>query len=221
MGRFDSDTKTWAGLTASAHKPLLVLKTWIVAVCAAALFVPPQLASADADGYDTPLAQAVRTATQRYRLVLWARLDGYVQSTDYLNAVGTTYTNHDRFDPANLRQPTVLVYDMAGRLVACGYQFRTSTAVFSALSGVQPDGWYQIPSHLHYNIVVDGTQYFEQHLWDGTVAPTAAQLIERKLMPANGVLKYAFLHPATKAVFIWAWRPNPNGLFDSENPTLP
>src|SRR5579872_6274731 len=110
------------------------------------MVVSPQLASADADGYDSSLAQAVRVATQRYRLVLWARLDGYVQSTDYMSEFGTTYTNHDRFDPSSLRQPTVLLYDEAGRLVACGYQFRSTSPVLRELTSAPADQWYTIPS---------------------------------------------------------------------------
>lgn len=163
----------------------------------------------------------MRTATQRYRLVLWARLDGYVQSTDYLSAFGTTYTNHDRFDPPGLGQPTVLMYDEAGRLVACGYQYRTTSKVIAPLAAVAADAWYAIPSHLHYNVVVKGVQYYEQQLWDTNEAPTAAVLIQRKLIPPDAILKYAFVHPATKAILIWAWQPNPNGLFDTENPSLP
>ena len=178
-------------------------------------------ADSAADGYDTPLAQAVRTATQRYRLVVWARLDGYVQSTDYVSGFGISYTNHDRFDPPSLQQPTVLVYDEAGRLVACGYQFRRDSKVFAALADHAATGWYDIPEHLHYNIVVNGTAYYAQQLWDDPAPPTAAVLIQRKLMPSNATLKYAFVHPATRAILIWAWQPNPNGLFDSDNPTLP
>jgi len=181
----------------------------------------PLRAVADSDGYDSPLAQAVRTATQRYRLVLWARLDGYVQSTDYISAFGISYTNHERFDPSGLDKPTVLMYDEAGRLVACAYQFRRGTKVLPALADSAINGWYDIPAHLHYNIVVDGTNYYAQHLWTSLDPPSAATLVQLKLMPSNAVLKYAFVHPATRALIVWAWLPNPNGLFDSENPSLP
>ncbi|MDQ6780741.1 MAG: hypothetical protein M3Z37_06270 [Candidatus Eremiobacteraeota bacterium] len=192
------------------------LAALVVLACAS-----PRVAAAEGDGYDSPLAQAVRTATQRYRLVVWARLDGYVQSTDYISAFGTSYTNHDRFDPPDLGEPTLLLYDAAGRLVACGYQFRATSTVLPQLGGHEIEGWYEIPRHVHYNIVVNHVRYYEQRLWDSADPPTAAALIEKKLMPPDAVLNFAFVHPATKAIIIWAWQPNPNGLFDTDNPTLP
>ena len=76
------------------------------------------------DGFDLPFAQAVRLGTNDDRLLLWARSDGYVQSTDYVAHLGFMYTNHERFDPPDLAHPTVLLFDQAGRLVACEYQFR-------------------------------------------------------------------------------------------------
>jgi len=65
------------------------------------------------DGYDSPLARAVRTATEQYRLQLWATGDDYVQSTTYVASFGVMFTNHDRFDPVDLAHPTVLIYDQA------------------------------------------------------------------------------------------------------------
>ena len=197
------------------------MKRWIAVVCLALSVGLALRAAADPDGYDTRLAQSVRSATQRYRLVVWARLDGYVQSTDYVSGLGITYTNHDRFDPPSLDRPTVLAYDEAGRLVSCGYQFRLGSKPFATLADPTIDGWYNIPAHLHYNIVLHGDEYFVQQLWQSPSPPTGAELIQRKLMPPNAELKYAFVHPATRALLIWAWRPNPNGLFDTENPSLP
>src|SRR5215469_14856779 len=75
------------------------------------------------DGYDLPFAKAVRAATADQRLQLWAADDGYVQSTDYVPSLGVMYTNHAHFDPQDLAHPTVLIFDQAGRLVACEYQF--------------------------------------------------------------------------------------------------
>src|ERR1700736_4397305 len=79
------------------------------------------------DGDDTPFARAVRVATQRYRLVVWARAAGYVQSTETMAGVGTMFTDHDDFNPSDLAHPTVLIFNEAGRLVACGYQFSKGT----------------------------------------------------------------------------------------------
>jgi len=163
----------------------------------------------------------VRQATARYRLVVWARLDGYVQSTDYIPSFGTMYVNHERFGPASLDQPTLLIYDAAGRLAGCGYQFRAGDPVLAQLSAGIGTGWYDIPSHVHYNIAIDGKMYYAQQPWNAAQAPTRAALIEHKLMPANATLRYAFFHPATRAIVIWAWLPNPNGLSDAENPSLP
>jgi hypothetical protein len=173
------------------------------------------------DGYDSHLAQSVRAATQQYRLVLWAVHDGYVQTTDYIPSFGTMYTNHARFDPQSLAEPTVLVYDLAGRLVACGYQYLNKANIPDSLKSSDVTGWYEIPRHVHYNIVVDGVTYYAQQPWEGSEQPTASLLIARKLMPANATLLFAFVHPHATAIIIWAWMPNSYGLFDMANPALP
>lgn len=177
--------------------------------------------ASDADGYDSNLAQAVRSATEQYRLVVWAAHDGYVQTTEYIPSFGTMYTNHDNFDPQTLAHPTVLIYDLAGRLVACGYQYRSKSNIPDVLKSADITGWYVIPKHVHYNIVVAGVAYFVQQPWDGDEQPTASLLIQRKLMPANATLNFAFVHPAATAILIWAWMPNSYGLFDTANPALP
>ena len=173
------------------------------------------------DGYDSPFARAVRAATEQYRLVVWARADGYVQSTEAVAGVGSMYTNHDDFNPPDLAHPTVLVFDDAGHLVACGYQFAKDVAPGFEFSSVPQSAWYDIPRHLHYNITVDGKTYYAQGAWDDDAQPTAAELIRRGLMPANGTLVFAFVHPQTRALFVWAWAPNSDGLFTGENSTQP
>ncbi len=199
------------------------MKRLLAALCCVACFLAPLQAAADSsDGYDSVLAQAVRSATMRYRLVLWAQLDGYVQTTDYIASFGTMYTNHQRFDPKSLGEPTALVYDEAGRLAACSYQFLNKSAIFDSLKAPGVSGWYAIPKHVHYNIVVGGTTYYAQQSWDNDETPTAAALIRRKLMPPEAKLTFAFVHPATSALVIWAWMPNPNGLFNAtDNPLMP
>lgn len=177
-------------------------------------------AAALSDGYDSDLAQAVRAATEKYRLVLWAQLDGYVQTTDYIPSFGTMYTNHQRFDPKNLAMPTMLVYDVAGRLAACGYQFRPGAGVMPALNTPAVSGWYDIPRHVHYNVVVGGKTYYAQQPWPSDAEPTADVLVKMGLMPPDGKLLFAFVHPPARAIIIWAWAPNPNGLFGADNPAL-
>jgi hypothetical protein len=113
-----------------------------------ALSASMQAARAD-DGYDSAFARSVRTATEQYRLVVWARADAYIQSTQPVAGIGTMYTDHDNFNPADLAHPTVLVYNEAGQLVACGYQFAKGVAPGADFSSVQPAAWYDIPRHLH------------------------------------------------------------------------
>jgi hypothetical protein len=211
----------WAGLAATANKPFALVKLLAALFLAVCLFAPARTDAAAGDGYDTDLAQAVRSATARYRLVVWAQQDGYVQSTQYIASFGTMYTNHARFDPKDLTTPTVLVYDEAGRLVACGYQFVDKSAIFAPLNAANLSGWYDIPKHVHYNIVVNGTDYYVQQPWDTDEQPTAAALIARKLMPADATLKFAFVHPSTRSIIIWAWMPNPDGLTENDNPSMP
>lgn len=184
------------------------------------LSVPLAAAKAD-DGYDQPFAVAVRTATDQYRLLLWASQDGYVQSTDYVAGLGTMYTNHERFDPPDLAHPTVLIYDQAGRLVSCEYQFLATSTVPAAFSQVPASAWFDIPRHLHYNIRIGDANYFAQAEWPTDDQPTAAALIARKLMPADATLLFAFVHPATRAFIVWAWLPNTDGLFAGDNSLMP
>jgi hypothetical protein len=185
-----------------------------------ALFATMQSARAD-DGYDSAFARSVRTATEQYRLVVWARADGYIQSTQTVAGIGTMYTNHDAFNPVDLAHPTVLVYNEAGQLVACGYQFAKGVAPGADFATVPPAAWYDIPRHLHYNITVGDKQYYAQAAWDDNAEPTAAELIRRGLMPADGTLLFAFIHPQTHALLVWAWAPNADGLFAGENAALP
>ncbi|HEY7981737.1 MAG TPA: hypothetical protein VID19_09675 [Candidatus Eremiobacteraceae bacterium] len=185
-----------------------------------ALSATTQAARAD-DGYDSAFARSVRAATEQYRLVVWARADGYIQSTQSVAGIGTMYTDHDDFNPVDLAHPTVLVYNEAGQLVACGYQFAKTAPPGADFATVPPEAWYDIPRHLHYNISVGDKQYYAQAAWDDDAAPTAAELIRRGLMPADGTLLFAFVHPQTRALLVWAWAPNVDGLFAGENATQP
>jgi hypothetical protein len=185
-----------------------------------ALFATAPAARAD-DGYDSTFAKSVRAATEQYRLVVWARADGYIQSTETMAGVGTMYTNHDDFNPVDLAHPTVLVYNEAGQLVACGYQFAKSVPPGPEFATVPPTAWYDIPRHVHYNITVGDKEYYAQAAWDDDAEPTAAELIRRGLMPADGTLVFAFVHPQTHALLVWAWAPNADGLFAGENAAQP
>lgn len=187
---------------------------------AALTLVMPARALAD-DGYDTSFAQAVRAATQTYRLATWARSADYVQTTDYVDGVGLMYTNHARFDPPDLAHPTMLVYDESGRLVACGYQFSKNATVPAAFASVPASAWYDIQRHVHYNAVQGGQTHFGQAPWDGDEQPTAEALRAKGLLPTDATLEFAFVHPAVKAFLIWAWLPNVDGLFAGENAQLP
>ena len=214
---------TCAGLASNPRKPFAVVRkrsarVFLIALVCAALCTP---AMADDDGYDSDLAHAVRAATERYRLAVWALGDGYVQTTDYIPAFGTMYTNHQRFDPPDLASPTMLVYDVAGHLAACGYQFENAAKILPALQGPVVTGWYDIPRHVHYNIVVNGTTYYAQQPWTSSEQPTAAVLTSMKLMPTDAKLLFAFVHPQARAIIIWAWAPNPSGLFAADDPSLP
>ena len=182
--------------------------------------IAPQSARAD-DGYTSPFAQAVRAATGAYRLALWARTDHYVQTTGYVDGVGTMYTNHDRFNPADLAHPSMLVYDEGGRLVACGYQFTAGATYPKDFSPVPTGAWYDIPKHVHYNVMQGGTMHYAQAPWEGNDQATDAALRAHGLLPQDATLVAAFIHPATRAILVWAWLPNVDGLFADTNALMP
>jgi hypothetical protein len=173
------------------------------------------------DGYSSPFAQAVRGATEIYRLSVWARSDQYVQTTDYVGGVGVMYTNHDRFNPLDLAHPSMLVYDEGGRLIACGYQFTTGTAYPPAFAAVPLNAWYDIPRHVHYNAMSAGQMHYGQAPWTSDAQPTADALRKQGLLPPDATLVFAFVHPAVKAMLVWAWLPNTDGLFAGENALMP
>ena len=203
-------------------KPLRATSRLALVALIAALACTAIASAARADdGYDSPLARAVRSATEPYRLQLWAADDDYVQSTTYVANFGVMFTNHDRFDPIDLAHPTVLIYDQAGRLVAVEYQFTPSAKPTVDFAKVPKDAWFDIPRHLHYNIVVDGKAYYAQAEWPTSDEPTAGNIAKRGLMPADAKLVFAFVHPATRAFVVWAWLPNSDGLFAGDNSLLP
>lgn len=194
-----------------------------VAVCAAVIALTAlatQAARAD-DGYASPFAQAVRAATGAYRLVLWARTDHYIQTTGYVGGVGTMYTNHERFNPADLAHPSMLVYDEGGRLVACGYQFTAGATYPKEFSSVPSSAWYDIPKHVHYNALQAGTMHYAQAPWETNDQATDAALRAHGLLPQDATLVAAFVHPATRAILVWAWLPNADGLFADANGLMP
>jgi hypothetical protein len=195
------------------------LRCACLCLAVAAMLAAASEARAD-DGYDLPFVAAVRAATSDYRLLLWAR-DDYVQSTDYVAGVGVMYTDHDRFNPADLSKPTVLIYDEAGRLVACEYQFEDGASVPAAFAAVPASAWFDIPRHLHYNIEIGSTKYYAQAEWPTQDAPTADALKQRGLMPGDATLLFAFVHPKTRAFIVWAWLPNTDGPFAGENALMP
>ena len=189
----------------------------VTALTATGLALP---AHAD-DGYSSPFAAAVRSATEIYRLSVWARGDHYVQTTDYVDGVGVMFTNHDRFNPTDLSHPSMLVYDESGRLIACGYQFTAGTPYPAAFAAVPASAWYDIPKHVHYNAVLDGVMHYGQAPWTSDAQPTADALRSAGLLPAGATLEFAFVHPAVKAIIVWAWLPNADGLFACENGLMP
>jgi hypothetical protein len=191
------------------------------ALLAIVVFVLVAAAARADDGFNSPFAQAVRQATAGYRLVVWARTNSYMQSTDRVAGLGTMFMNGGSFDPKDLAHPSMLVYDEGGRLVACGYQFTPGAKIPSAFDSVPSDAWYDIPSHVHYNVRLDGQMHYGQAAWVASDAPTVDNLRKHGLIPANGKLEQALVHPFTRAIMVWAWLPNEAGLYAGENPQLP
>ena len=192
-----------------------------ICACAVTLLTSGGTARADDDGYASPFAQAVRAATGTYRLVVWARDDHYIQSTGYVDGIGIMYTNHDRFNPADLAHPSMLVYDEGGRLLACGYQFSAGASYPDAFAPVPKSAWYDIARHVHYNARLDGQVHYAQAPWEFDERPTEEALRKHGLLPEGAILDVAFVHPATRAILVWAWLPNADGLFASANALMP
>jgi hypothetical protein len=149
------------------------------------------------------LAQA-RLATARYATsVARAKADGYTIITRMIPDMGWHFLN-PKITGFDVRKPPILVYGKRGstwQLVAFEWVFPAKPKQ-TPLPGAR---YGSFGAACHYK---DGTFAFEASEQD--CAPTS---------PQTGA-GFGFWHPDLVTLHVWAWYPNPDGVFAGTNPLM-
>ena len=145
-----------------------------------------------------------RAGTAKYvsNLAL-AKRNGYGIITKMIPNMGYHYMNPkvQGFDPS---KPPILVYEHEGS----AWQLSAVEWVFTSRPAKAP-----LPGATY------GTFGAGCHYADGSYVPAAAQSGCPATAPQSGA-KFAFWHPLLFTLHLWAWYPNPNGLFASFDPLV-
>jgi hypothetical protein len=159
--------------------------------------------SRDTSGLPEQIA-AARAGTAKYVFDLHkAKADGYRIITRMMPGMGYHFMNADitEFDPA---KPPILVYEKTRR----GFQLAALEWVFPEKPATPP---------------FPGATYGEFgaacHYRDGTFVPATSELRCRRTSPETGS-PFSFWHPRLVTLHVWAWYPNPDGLFNGTNPLI-
>jgi hypothetical protein len=147
---------------------------------------------------------AMRTATAKYATNLGAaKADGYQIITKMMPSMGFHFLN-PAIKGFSAGKPQILVYEhLAGR-----WQLGALEWVFTKMPATTPlpnATFGQFPAACHYA--------------DGTFVPDGNAKTCPKTAPHTGA-KFTFWHPLLITMHVWAWYPNPAGLFASTNPLI-
>ena len=152
-----------------------------------------------------PIVAQSRLATAKYATSLArARKDGYtVNVTRMIPDMGWHFLNPKitGFDP---NKPPILVYEKRGKswqLAAFEWVF-TEKPAKAPLPGAK---YGAFPAACHYA--------------DGTFVPAAAETDCAKTSPESGAA-FGFWHPDFVTLHVWAWYPNPDGVYAGMNPLV-
>jgi hypothetical protein len=166
---------------------------------------PAMTVSADPLGLqiDGQLA-AAREATAKYATNLSkAKADGYRIITPMMPNMGFHFMNPS-IAGFNIRKPQILVYEHTGK----AWQLGALEWVFTSMPKTPP-----LPN------ATFGSFPAACHFADGTFVPDENQNTCPKQAPKSGA-KFVFWHPDLITMHVWAWYPNPAGLYSSTNPLV-
>jgi hypothetical protein len=152
-----------------------------------------------------PLLARARLATMRYATSLRrAKQDGYTTIvTQHIPDMGWHFMN-PKITDFDVTKPPILVYvKRRGRwqLVAFEWVF-TERPASDPLPGAQ---YGSFAAACHYA--------------DGTFHPAASEAQCRPRSPETGA-KFGFWHPDLVTLHLWAWYPNPDGIYAGLNPLI-
>jgi hypothetical protein len=152
-----------------------------------------------------PIVARARLATAKYATSLdAARADGYtVNVTQMIPDMGWHFLN-PKISGFDASKPPILVYEKRGNtwhLGAFEWVFTTKPA-----KAPLPGATYgSFPAACHYA--------------DGTFVPAAAEADCAKTSPQSGAA-FGFWHPDFVTLHLWAWYPNPDGIYAGMNPLV-
>ena len=153
-------------------------------------------------GVDRQIA-AARQATAKYATNLAkAKADGYMIITKMMPNMGFHFLN-PKISGFNVRKPQILVYEHTG----AGWQLGALEWVFTKMPKNPPlpnATFGSFPAACHYA--------------DGTFIPDQNSKSCAKKAPSGA--KFTFWHPNLITMHVWAWYPNPAGLYSSTNPLV-
>jgi hypothetical protein len=168
----------------------------------AALHSHPQATASPTPQAVAPMLARARLATAKYATSLQrARADGYrTIVTQHIPDMGHHFLN-PKITGFDITRPPILVYVKRGRnwqLVAFEWVF-TETPATPPLPGAK---YGSFAAACHYV--------------DGTFVPAAAEADCPSRSPQSGA-KFGFWHPDFVTLHLWAWYPNPDGIYNGTN----
>lgn len=145
---------------------------------------------------------AARLATAKYALNLKrAKQDGYFILTRAIPGMGYHFLNPD-ITGFDITKPSILVYEKHGR----SWQLGAFEWVFPETPATPP---------------LDGATYGSFgaacHYYDGTFVFEPTESVCPDVSPDTGS-RFRFWHPDLVTMHVWAWYPNPDGLYAGMNP---
>jgi hypothetical protein len=170
-----------------------------------AVHVHPQSRASSPPQELAPLLARARFATARYATSLHrARAHGYrTIVTQHIPDMGWHFMNPN-ITEFNVERPPILVYVKRGhrwQLVAFEWVF-TERPVPDPLPGAQY-----------------GTFAAACHYVDGTFVPEDNEADCPRRSPISGA-RFSFWHPDLVTLHLWAWYPNPDGVYAGFNPLI-
>jgi hypothetical protein len=147
---------------------------------------------------------AAREATAKFSTNLnAAKAAGYKVITPMMPNMGIHFLN-PTIAGFNIRKPQILVYEHTGK----AWQLGALEWVFTKMPATPPlpnATFGSFPAACHYN--------------DGNFIPEPSQSKCPAKEPKTGA-KFFFWHPDLITMHVWAWYPNPAGLYSSTNPLV-
>ena len=174
----------------------------VVALCVVALAAAVNASAAPKQSTFAQQLRIVHDSTAKYvDGIARAKADGYVILTKMIPDMGYHFID-PKVKGFSLSKPPILVYEHSGstwRLGAVEWVFPSKPAT-PPVAGAT---YGSFPAACHYK--------------DGTFVPAAAQSSCPMTAPGSGAA-LNFWHPALVTMHIWAWYPNPLGVFSGINP---